>query len=287
MQTAFALEIARRAFSAAYSDMGTNGLGWFVAIVSPVFIAIRRGLFAPRGSKLSTILNRWRTELRDAVLLGIGFLMVIAAWEAFWKIPHQINRLAATEKLPLQTWPIPSPPYQDRIPVQATLNRTEAPVLKARLVDPMNLALIVNNESSEVAEGIAWGLVTFRKSDDAFFSFQTQNMGYVKPHSSSPPYSMDLGHILKAPNDGAELRLGDTIVGGLTVDCPKCKGMTYAVSISYGRGGWYCPLPQAKGGMLFPKSGIPASQWDTAVRSYINVIEAFCTSSKQIIIQPR
>jgi hypothetical protein len=38
MQTAFALEIARRAFSAAYSDMGTNGLGWFVAIVSPVLI---------------------------------------------------------------------------------------------------------------------------------------------------------------------------------------------------------------------------------------------------------
>ena len=142
------------------------------------------------------------------------------------------------------------------------------PVLSASLVNPSTPAILVENSSDTVAENIHWELVMFRLSDHAFCSYATQNIGYVKPHSRSANYDMNLNSLPHAPQT-PQLANGDRLIGTISVDCPTCRGTTLIVSFTWGVEGWFYSLPQSTGGLSLPRG-----MTDEAIKQYIDSIEA-------------
>jgi hypothetical protein len=132
--------------------------------------------------------------------------------------------------------------------------KQEQIAVAAKLYDPKSLNIEVENLSGRVALGVTWELVLFRASDQAIFSFATQSIGYVKPHSKSGHYDMNLENIPKAPTDvDGQVRNGDVFTGSLAVDCPDCKGTSYIVHLVWGNGGWIYRIEGATGSLAFPK----------------------------------
>ena len=105
----FCFEIIARAVFAAWADMGTNGLGWFIGIGSPVGAAVLSIAKAPRRHKWLTFLTKWRSELKQAMGIALAALVLIACWEAMWNIPHTINRDAQITPH-FRDWPPPPAP---------------------------------------------------------------------------------------------------------------------------------------------------------------------------------
>jgi hypothetical protein len=125
--------------------------------------------------------------------------------------------------------------------------------LKVSLINPTNPDLIVENQTDSVAEGILWELVIFRTTDQAFFSYATQNIGYVKAHSKSAPQSMSLNALVQAPGGGGQIVNGDNLIGTLSIDCPTCSGTTLIVYFVWGSSGWFYVVPDGNGKLLMPK----------------------------------
>ena len=70
--------------------------------------------------------------------------------------------------------------------------------ISAYISQPTDPAITVENKSDNVADGIVWELAMFRASDQAFFSYVTQNIGYVKAHDKSAPHAMELTTLPRA-----------------------------------------------------------------------------------------
>jgi hypothetical protein len=124
--------------------------------------------------------------------------------------------------------------------------------LVVSLVNPAELSIVVDNQTDEVVEGVTWELVMFRTTDQAFFSYTTQNIGYIKQHSQSPRYGMVLNDLGQAPGGGGKISNGESFVGTLAVDCPKCNGEYLIVSIVWGESGWFYQVPNGGAKLLFP-----------------------------------
>lgn len=178
-----------------------------------------------------------------------------------------------TSQLPPQTTPQPSPqsppntssgkptrplPKQNEVP-KLTPEADKAPVQKGGLelsvsiVGSTDPAIVVDNQTDNLAEGITWELVMFRTTDQAFFSYATQNIGYVKPHSKSAHYAMQLNTLAHAPGGGGQIVNGESFIGTLAVDCPTCRGTTLVVSFVWGSSGWFHQVPSGNGRLLLPK----------------------------------
>jgi hypothetical protein len=125
-------------------------------------------------------------------------------------------------------------------------------ILSVSLISPSEPAIVVENQSDSVAEGIAWELVMFRSTDLAFFSYPAQNIGYVKAHSKSAPYTMQLNTLPHAPGTGQVMN-GDSFMGTIAVDCPLCKGTTLIVNFVWGRSGWFYEVPEGGGKLILPR----------------------------------
>ena len=193
---------------------------------------------------------------------------------AKWKAHHQPiaatsapPALATVPQAPSAALPTPSAPKVSQPTLRAqkpkplmpgkTARPSEStpkitPALSVGIMGPSDPELIVENLSDSLADRIVWELVMFRVSDQAFFSFATQDMGYLKPHSKSPGYSMHLENLPRAPG-GDQLRDGDEFIGSLSVDCPICKGTTLIVSLVWHKGGWFYEVPNTNGGLILPK----------------------------------
>jgi hypothetical protein len=137
------------------------------------------------------------------------------------------------------------------------------------LTNPSAPAITVENRSDRVAEGVRWSIVLYRISDQAFYSYVTQDMGYIKAHSKSPPYALDLNVRPRAPGPGPIIN-GDELIGTLGVDCPLCAGSTLIVSFVWGKSGWFCEYQDGKGGHLLPRTQT-TEVIDKFIR-YLNVI---------------
>jgi hypothetical protein len=124
--------------------------------------------------------------------------------------------------------------------------------LVVSIVGPTSPAIVVDNQADKVAEGVTWELVMFRTSDQAFFSYATQSIGYVKAHSKSARYAMDLNTLPHAQGVG-QVANGDKFIGSLSIDCPSCRGTTLIVSFVWGISGWFCEMPNGRGHLLLPK----------------------------------
>jgi hypothetical protein len=199
----FVAQIAERAFFAAWSDMGTNGLGWFVAIGSPILIAVKNACAAPKGGRFEFIRKRWKTEIRDTLFFAVGALLIIAIWEATWNIPHKIIHEADSIVVPFRVWPLPFPDvtdartksperHQSHIP-PPTPSPTDSPAqVSAELINPEDLAIVIHNDASKVVEHVNWELVAYRASDSVFFSYVVRSIDYVKSHMIAAPENLDL-----------------------------------------------------------------------------------------------
>lgn len=128
-------------------------------------------------------------------------------------------------------------------------------IVSVFLVNPTSPA-IIENHSDTLADRVTWELVMFRKNDDAFLSYLTQEIGYIKPHSRSAPYEMNLNSLPHAPG-GGQLVDGDVCAGSLVVDCPSCRAITVAIGFVWGHSGWFYELPRANGKLLKPKEMSP------------------------------
>lgn len=123
--------------------------------------------------------------------------------------------------------------------------------LTVSLVGSTDPNIVVDNQTDNLAEGITWELVMFRTTDQAFFSYATQNIGYVKPHSKSARYAMQLNTLAQAPG-GGQIENGQSFIGTLALDCPTCSGTTLIVSFVWGSGGWFYEIPGGNGRLLLP-----------------------------------
>jgi hypothetical protein len=159
--------------------------------------------------------------------------------------PRETNRPSSTPrpKTPIKTKPEAPPPVTNK-PVQ----------LSAVFKNPSSLCVAVFNPSDEVAENVSWAMVAFRTSDLAFFGFQTQSIGYIKPHMESANYFMELATMPKNTDGDDQIKEGDELTGSVSIDCPKCTVRTYLVHVVWKREGWYFESP-LQGGYVVPKEG--------------------------------
>jgi|SRR5271157_692269 len=138
-------------------------------------------------------------------------------------------------------------------PKEKQLAPTESPIqLSARFYNPQSPDIVVSNLSDRVAEGVAWYMVAFRTSDFSYFGFATQSIGYVKAHSDSAYYVLDLPTIQKSSDGNGRIADGDELTGSISIDCPQCQVQTYIVHFVWGHSGWFFESPQ-KAGYIVPK----------------------------------
>jgi hypothetical protein len=169
---------------------------------------------------------------------------------------------------------------------------TQKPATPAQPVTPVMLtgeftgltppALSVYNPSEDVVEGVDWAMVVFRSSDLCFFSFPTQNLGYIKSRSKTLGEAMDLATMPKnAMGCDGSIREGDELTGSVSIDCPHCSIQTYIIHLVWKKSGWYYES-DTKGGYILPKDAS-----DAARQQYIQVLTGEQFASKRIEIRPQ
>jgi len=151
----------------------------------------------------------------------------------------------------------PSAAHVDTQPAKhGQSGQTSGLKLKVSIVQPTEPAIVVDNQTDVVVEGITWELVLFRVTDQAVFSYTTRNIGYIKAHSQSAKYVMEVNTLPQAPGGGGRIGTGESFIGTLAVDCPTCEGTTLIVGFVWGESGWFYE-DRAGGGRLFT----PRAPW--------------------------
>lgn len=136
-------QIAKVAAEAAWSDMGTNGLGWLLLFVIPCGVAVRRAWRAPKGQRLDAIRSHWKSELRDVFLITFMAGAAIFAWELVWNQPRQIWTQAKSVRVPVVSSTIPSPtdpspPHSVGVEISQDVRQSRLEVSKVNLVEVVN-----------------------------------------------------------------------------------------------------------------------------------------------------
>jgi hypothetical protein len=176
--------------------------------------------------------------------------------------------------------PALSPPTH-RAKRGAPRSNTQPIDISILLTGPAAPTIQISNQSDDrVADGVSWELVTFRESDQAFFSFPTQVLGYVKPQSKSGNYFMNLKGLPHAPNGDHALEDGDHLVGTLIVDCPLCRGQSLIVSLIVGSGGWYRRIDEWKGTIAHPKD-----MSTDGIARFVEQLQTMSRPDERIVIQ--
>lgn len=138
-------------------------------------------------------------------------------------------------------------------PANSSNQPSESPIhLSAAFSDPQSPVIVVSNLSDGVAEGVIWSMVAIRSSDLNYFGFATQTIGFIKPHSQTARYSLDLPTIPKSSDGNGQIADGDELTGSISIDCPRCEIQTYVVHFVWGHSGWFFESKQ-KAGYLVPK----------------------------------
>ena len=132
-------------------------------------------------------------------------------------------------------------------------NPSEKPIsLSGMFYEPQSPVIVVSNSSDNVAEGVAWAMSAIRTSDLSYFGFATQTIGFIKPHSQSGRYLLDLPNIPKTSDGDGQVKEGDELTGSVSIDCPHCEIQTYIVHFVWRQTGWFFEYAQ-KAGYVLPK----------------------------------
>jgi hypothetical protein len=140
-------------------------------------------------------------------------------------------------------------------------------VLAATFMHPQALSITVENKSNRTAEGITWEAFLYRRSDATYLSFETQAIGYVKPHSTGASYSMNLENIIVQTDGNRRIAQGEHLIGTVAVDCPQCEGMTYVLYLVWGNSGWQYELKGQRAKLLAIRPDYPEEVKKNAIKS--------------------
>lgn len=152
----FGFDLAWAAASAAFSDLGTNGLGWMVALVIPFLVVLLKIRSKPSGSKWAFICSQWRTELRDAALVFIAVWFFIAAWEGLWGLPRKIwSQAGKVEGPSFRVWPYPIATLEqktrkDRTSVRRKPNGVQSGPLEILDLNSADSIILINDSDKPV-----------------------------------------------------------------------------------------------------------------------------------------
>ncbi len=197
-----------------------------------------------------------------AAAIGLSVCLILLFWLHWGEIKPLVTKQSPTSaqnKPPTKPSVGPASPSTPVAPLKPPSkpnlhpNRKSGLELAVSLVNPTAPDIVVDNQTDDLAEGITWELVMFRTTDQAFFSYATQSIGYVKPHSQSARYAMDLNKLIQAAGTGGQIANGESFMGTLVVDCPTCLGTTLIVSFVWGDSGWFYKAPGGNGKLLMPK----------------------------------
>ena len=254
----FITQLAGRALSSLLTSMGTTALALLFGFVG---IPCVLWLLQLRRKGWAAMKAHWAENSKEPAVVTLVLWLALYGYHLFYKVPHEIRVAAATIHVPFLPRP-PSPPVSafllSNMPKRIPAPTATGPLAKSNISltvlisSPSDPAITVENPSDAVVDGVRWELVMFRTSDQAFFSYVTQHIGYVKPHSKSARYTMQLNSLPHAPG-GGQLIDGDKLIGTLSVDCPICKGNTLIVSFVWGSSGWFFEMPEGNGKLLLPK----------------------------------
>jgi hypothetical protein len=152
------------------------------------------------------------------------------------------TKRARGHKAPSSVRPKPEPPkaIENSIAISAMFSDPQAPNIS------------VSNLSDTVAENVIWSMIAIRTSDLSYFGFATQSVGYIKPHTESGHYSLNLANIQKTSDGDGQIKVGDELTGSISVDCPRCEIRTYIVHLVWLKSGWFFEFPE-KTGYVVPK----------------------------------
>jgi hypothetical protein len=166
-----------------------------------------------------------------------------------------------------------NPAPQTQPATRLTQNNIQLSVV---IISPKYPALVVENVSDAVADGVRWQLIMFRTTDLAFFSWPAKDIGYIKARSKTAPFFMELNPPPHVPGvgdipGGWSMSNGDNLIGSLIVDCALCKGATFLVSFTWGISGWFYEVPNYNAQLL-----IPNQPWTKeTVSLYIETLNSF------------
>lgn len=174
----------------------------------------------------------------------------------------------------------PKPDKSASMPQVALPEQSKGIALNVLLEKPTSPCIVVVNDTDNVANGIAWELVMYRTSDHGLFSYATQTLGYVKAHSTSACYAMDLNRI--AYMSGApQVSNGEEYIGSIVVDCPTCRGTTLIVGFTWGVNGWFYQVTDGNGRLFLPKKLLS----EEAISKYIEYVNNSISSDKRTEIK--
>lgn len=246
------------------------------ADVADGFFLLGTSLFLAKFWTWEDAKSRFLLALVTAVSLVM--LLVTCAWN------HDINNRWPMADRSTKIAPPPIGPAPAVPPVAVPPSPPAEPdgilTLTARIIHPGSPAIVVENASSKVAQGVIWELILWRESDSSYFSLPTQNIGFVKPHSKSAPYEMFAPGFAKVSDSDGRLIDGDSLTGTLSVDCPDCKGNTYIVHIVWGHGGWFHMIKGMNG-----KLAVPKEMTKEGIKQYITGLDSLiATKDKRPIV---
>lgn len=182
--------------------------------------------------------------------------------------------------------PPESKPHHHPEPTSAPAPKPPGPqqpvVLTAEFIDPQSPLIFISNPSDDVVENVNWAMIAFRTSDLCYFSFGTKDVGYIKPHSRSANYRMELETMPKYSEgcDG-QLREGDELIGSVSIDCPYCSVQTYIIDFVWKQSGWYFES-DVKAGYLLPKDMSKEGR-----RKYVQLLTSDKFASRRIEVKPQ
>ena len=219
-----------------------------------------------------------------------GTASIYSAWFQRKPVPVIVSPVKSSDR------DIPSSPTPSTSPVaKGQSDQPKLPQPKPHQTDPSKLGdiplgvsiarpsdpyIVVTNSTDRLVEGITWTLVMYRTSDQAFFSYSSQNIGYLKAHSTSPGYALELNRI--AYKSGApSVSMGEDYIGSIIVDCPTCRGTTLIVSFTWGETGWFYEMPNGDGRLFLPKDLASKEM----ISKYIEYVNSFIGPEKRTEIK--
>jgi hypothetical protein len=168
----FIVELLRRAASiSVHSSLSTSYTSIFIDVAVGAYVLLRIG---SREGGFKAVLKHWNSNLRDAVIA------IDIAWGAVFSynlgvtVPREIRTQSEGILAPVvKVSPPPAPPEPFHVtakPVKPPAGINSSLIVKASVIDPVNPAIVVENRSDYVAQGVIWELVLFRARDLAFIN---------------------------------------------------------------------------------------------------------------------
>ena len=227
-------------------------LCWFIPLL--VHHRVRR----IHGWMLGNFGAKWGWVAVMVIWLIVAVVLLFSGYKLYQKhathLQARLGKQVASPASAVSPQPkpeLPSPkPEQPRTPNKGG-RRKETPIpgappqsipieISAMFYEPKDPSIVVTNSSDDVAEGVTWAMIAIRKSDLGYFGFVTQSIGYIKPHSESGRYALQLDTLAKG-SDAADKQIhdGDELTGSISIDCPHCQGRTYIVHLVWKQSGWF------------------------------------------------